>query len=782
MRDSKSARHGIRTLVLVACAAMTVGVGASRAESEADPDDLPVIQATAIPLATQPVAPLTPIDVTTAYLNESSTPFKSSANPPRVLEDITLNTVPMPLTSIEFRFAVITATNLRVEVRFWDNINPEGTPVNSGFLGGTSYDFGSLAAGNYTSSTLALPPGITPADETIMIQFDYRNATTNALTTATVLFAGNGPTVGSSDIGYYADSDNDGLFEPTESFFIGFDPPNLANFYLHLRGTFPYAADPGYDLFVTPPGTSYVDFSAMPIPDNFFGLGSLPFTGTVALRGEPLTTTPSGAIFPTDTIIHRLDSVPLADPNASGTTRIEVTAMLLKGMSPIDVEFSDPPRTEQWDLDVTRSTTPPPYGTMTITKGPCEGGTFTATLNLQPRYVFRKVGGGGILTLDTGVNGLPHIQFAWVNGHWLDYDPNLALRVPTTSVTVSVVGFPTVDPPATPFFPGVRVERCGGACAGPGFPSMRAALMEAATAAQLVVPAPASFPPDGDLDGLANNTDNCSSIYNPFQEDADDDTVGDDCDNCPMVCNVDQADGDMDGRGNVCEVPEVPSMTLSGGRRATLTWGQVGPPEVYDILKSDSKNLSVGTECLRQNYPVNTVDDTAIPNFGQIRYYLPRVVNGTGAGPYGYSSAGVETMSSVCNGGGTGCRDTIDFLTATVPPPGPGATVTFCAPVTDCVPGGTALSRSRASDKLCQNVYGAACATNDDCAGANGCCADKVTGTDLTLGACAAVIPDNCAGSDVRCACPYTVPADPAPPAIGFRCDCVCQTGACPPP
>jgi len=781
MRDSKSAWHGIRTLVLVACAAMTVGVDAPRAESEADPDDLPVIQATAIPLSTQPVAPLTPIDVTTLYLNESATPFKSSTNPPAVLEEITLNTVPMPLTSIEFSFAVITATNLRVQVRFWDTITPGGTPVNSGFLGGASYDFGSLAAGNYTSSTLALPAGITPADETIMIQFDYRNATTNALTTATVLFAGNGPEPGSSGIGYYADSDNDALFEPTENFFFGSDPPNLGNFYLHLRGTFPYAADPGYDLFVTPPGTSYVDFSTTPLPDNFFGLGSLSFSGTVMLRGERLETTPTFGIFPADTVIHRLDSVPLGDPNASGTTRIELIALLLKGMSPITVEFFEPPHTEQWDVEVRASSIPPPYGSMTITKGPCEGGTFTATINLQPRYQFRKVGGGGFRELDTGSEGLPHVQFGPISGHWLNFDPNFALKVPTTDVTVSAPGFPVVTPPTTPFFPGVRVERCGGACAGPGFPRMRATLMEAATAAQIVVPA-ASFPPDSDLDGLANNTDNCSSIYNPFQDDADDDTVGDDCDNCPMVCNVDQADGDMDGRGNVCEVPEIPTLSLSGARRATLAWPQVAPPEVYDILKSDSKNLSIGTECLRQNYPVNSVDDTALPGPGQIRYYLPRVVNGTGAGPWGYSSAGAETMSSVCNGGGTTCRDAIDYLTATVPAPGPGATVAFCAPAADCIPGGTTLSRSRASDKLCQNVYGAACATHNDCTSATGCCADKVTGSDLTLGTCAAIAPDTCAGTDVRCSCGYTVPPDPAPPAVGFRCDCVCQAGACPPP
>lgn len=774
MRTANPARLLIAAFVLVTpvvpCAA------------DSGPNGLPVIQATAIRLPDRPVAQLTPIDVTTLYLNESSAPFTASNNPPQVLQNIILNALPSALTSIEFRFTVIATTNLRVEVRLWDDIDPNASPVNTDFIGGVNYDFGTLTAGTYTSSTLALPPGLSPEDESILVQFDYRNATTGALTTATVAFAGNGATVGNGPDIYYSDANVNGLFDPAESFGIGGSPPNLANFYLHLRGVFPYAAEPGYDLFETPAGNSFIDFSATPIPDNFFGLGSVAFTGTVILRGEPLATTPPFAIYPTDTVIHRLDSVPLHDPNSSGNTRIEVTALRLFSVDPLNIEFSDPPRTEQWNFEVTPSSTDPPLGTMTIARGACEGGTFTATLYVQPRFVFRKVGGGGFLVLDTAVQGWPPVQFGPVQGHWLDFDPNFSLRVPTATVQVDSPNASPVEPPLAPFFPGVRIERCGGACAGPGFARMTMMLEEAPFATHAVIPVSAIAPPDNDTDGLRNNSDNCMSIYNPFQEDADDDAVGDVCDNCPMVCNVNQADSDMDGRGDVCEVPEILSMTLSGGRRATLTWGQVGPPEVYDILKSDSKNLSVGTECLRQNYPVNTVDDTALPNFGQIRYYLPRVVNATGTGPWGYSSAGGEIMSSVCNGGGTTCRDTIDYLTATVPPPGPGATVTFCAPTADCIAGGTTLARSRASDRLCQSVYGAACATNDDCAGANGCCADKVTGADLTLGACAVVAPDTCAGTDVRCTCPYTVPPDPAPPAVGFRCDCVCQTGACPQP
>ena len=745
-------------------------------------EELPVIEAMALPVPGAP-EPVTPLDGSTLYRNEATTTFNISANPPSVLQVITMKALPTALTSIEFRFTVITATNLRVEVRLWDDFDPNASPVNTTFLGGANYDFGTLAAGNYTSSTLALPPGIAPADKTILVQFDYRNATTGNLTTATVAFAGNGVAVGSANGIYYEDADDNDQFDFDESFGFGGGPPNLANFYLHLRGVFPPAVDPGYDLLTTPPGSTYVDFSGMPIPDHFFDLESHPFSGIVSLVGQPLDTSPPGRIFPADTIVRRLDPVPLPDPNTSGTTRVQVTQMRLVSTSPITVTYTDR-APEQWNVDVWVSPTPAPTGTMTITRGPCAGGTFTSTLNVQPLYIFRRVGDGLTRSLDTGDLGWPAIQLNTANGHWLDFDPNLSLVV--LSETVQVLK-PTpgagifIQAPTSLFFPGVRIARCGPGCAGPGFPRKRLTTRQGLLAAHDVLPAQA-LPPDLDGDGYGNDADNCSQIPNQLQEDGDDDTVGDACDNCSMVCNVDQADDDMNGRGNVCEVPEVSVLSLSGGRRATLSWGQVGPPEVYDVLKSDSKNLSVGTECLKQNYPVNTLDDTALPGPGQVRYYLPRVVNATGSGPWGYSSAGAEILSSVCSGGGTSCRDALNYQTATVPAPGPGTTVTFCAPIADCVPGGSALSRSRASDKLCQNVYGATCAGNDDCAGANGCCADKVTGDDLTLGACAPVTPDNCAGSDVRCACPYTVPAEPTPPAIGFRCDCVCQTGACPPP
>lgn len=59
--------------------------------------------------------------------------------------------------------------------------------------------------------------------------------------------------------------------------------------------------------------------------------------------------------------------------------------------------------------------------------------------------------------------------------------------------------------------------------------------------------------PDGDGDGVPDETDNCVSIFNPTQTNADADSLGDACDNCVAVTNDDQADADFDGIGDVCD-------------------------------------------------------------------------------------------------------------------------------------------------------------------------------------------------------------------------------------
>ena len=65
-------------------------------------------------------------------------------------------------------------------------------------------------------------------------------------------------------------------------------------------------------------------------------------------------------------------------------------------------------------------------------------------------------------------------------------------------------------------------------------------------------------PPDKDIDGVPDATDNCPDLYNPLESDGsqmdkDGDLVGDVCDNCPEANNPDQLNSDADPPGDACD-------------------------------------------------------------------------------------------------------------------------------------------------------------------------------------------------------------------------------------
>ena len=68
---------------------------------------------------------------------------------------------------------------------------------------------------------------------------------------------------------------------------------------------------PGIDLWMTTAGgTAYWDFADDPLPADFFGPGSDPFDGIIALRGVPLPNMGGPSLFPADTVVERLNPVP----------------------------------------------------------------------------------------------------------------------------------------------------------------------------------------------------------------------------------------------------------------------------------------------------------------------------------------------------------------------------------------------------------------------------------------------------------------------------------------
>jgi hypothetical protein len=158
---------------------------------------------------------------------------------------------------------------------------------------------------------------------------------------------------------------------------------------------FPVVA--GNDEFeTTANGESQHDFAGSPIPADFFGPGSQPFTGQVTLEGVAL----DPAVSETDTIIQRHQTV----SGPGGSTPLTMTALSLKGTAPITVTYTNG-NTETWDVKVGLSLFKASTGTMTI-----NASTFDSTLKVWPRFTFTR--GSTTLVLDTGGSGLTASQTA----------------------------------------------------------------------------------------------------------------------------------------------------------------------------------------------------------------------------------------------------------------------------------------------------------------------------------------------------------------------------------
>lgn len=202
------------------------------------------------------------------------------------------------------------------------------------------------------------------------------------------------------------------------------------------RGTYGGSCTPGgpyYDAWMSPAsGSMCHNFGVAgspAIPADFFGPGSDPFTGSVCLQGADL----NDPNFPgADTVINR-SADPFGNCEAPSPVQvsvdIEVVALSLVGTSPMTITYNGGAGSEQWDVavDLSPTVTPPP-GTLTAVKSFCNGGTFTSSLNVQPRFTFTEVGSpSNVRVLDTGAEGIPAVTLAqstpqpWVN----QVDPNL---------------------------------------------------------------------------------------------------------------------------------------------------------------------------------------------------------------------------------------------------------------------------------------------------------------------------------------------------------------------
>lgn len=136
--------------------------------------------------------------------------------------------------------------------------------------------------------------------------------------------------------------------------------------------------DPGFDLFMTDPGTTFVDFSGFGGPPVF------PLKG-VPLAGDPLF----AGLGTTDTIVRRLAGTNLTNIGDFDTVPIELVALSLHSVAPIQIGPSF------FDVQVIGGSllgVPQQLGQMTIVLTEPNGGTFDAQLPVSAQLVFSEVG------------------------------------------------------------------------------------------------------------------------------------------------------------------------------------------------------------------------------------------------------------------------------------------------------------------------------------------------------------------------------------------------------
>ncbi len=181
----------------------------------------------------------------------------------------------------------------------------------------------------------------------------------------------------------------------------------------------------GVDLFQTDPGTSFQDFSSVPIPADFFGPGSDPFHGVIAVEGNPQPTTlcPNDDLSGVDTLVERLD--PALVPNVGDTDviDIEIVSLSLRSVAPIVVTENGGQNPQPWDVEVDLSSVPQQQGSMTVRHLNPAGGTFDSVLPVIPRFTFVRQSDHQTLVLDLGLEAIPPLDFQANGVPWIYSNP-----------------------------------------------------------------------------------------------------------------------------------------------------------------------------------------------------------------------------------------------------------------------------------------------------------------------------------------------------------------------
>lgn len=182
------------------------------------------------------------------YNNTAATYFSSPTAPRwHVLDDgaFAAGTGPVTVECIDIGVNQTAVGNLTTDVFFYDTLTPAGPVCNATLLGGVRINWGSVPVGSFSSGLLSMTPPIVFPDDSWAVEIFFYSAVTplTPSTTAGVLFANGGPTVGSNNAAaYYRDANANGVFEcPSEA--RSFAAPNKAQFYLRLQAQVPPASN-----------------------------------------------------------------------------------------------------------------------------------------------------------------------------------------------------------------------------------------------------------------------------------------------------------------------------------------------------------------------------------------------------------------------------------------------------------------------------------------------------------------------------------------------------------
>jgi len=292
----------------------------------------------------------------------------------------------------------------------------------------------------------------------------------------------------------------------------------------------PESVPPGIDLWMTPGGgTAVWDFSDAPLPADFFEPGSDPFDGTVVLAGSPLPNLSGPSLFPADTVVQRLQPAILPTVPSSDTVDIVIRALHLVGTSPITVTYMGGILPEAWEVKVALSSSVLQVtGTMTISHGCVGGGSFDATLPVQPKFIFTRQSDSAVRTLDPG----DAKTYTVTNGRWVQ-TPASSFQVVTVSPGAVTDGDAdgSPDPPlpgTSNFAAGIWPLPCNASSPSTA-QIMRLTPQTATLATHGVIIAFGGPPTDTDGDSIPDVADNCRGDSNPLQEDSNDNGIGDAC-------------------------------------------------------------------------------------------------------------------------------------------------------------------------------------------------------------------------------------------------------------